>query len=500
MTDQSEANQAGEGTADDQTTSASADTTAEATEDREKTPEELAEEKAKKLKEAITVQVQDIGPLRQKLTITVPHEVFEERLDDQFQELQRERDIRGFRRGRAPRRLVEKAYGSEVKGLVKDQVISEAYFAAVDQKSLKVLGEPDLDLEKLTLPAEGPLEFTCEVEVKPEFELPELKEIPVQRPVISVSDEDIDKQIERFRMRFGTFNPVEDGIVQADDLVVADAKLRIGDKVIKEETNVQFAARPSRIEGIVVDKLGEALVGAKTGDERTVDAIVPDDHETEEYRGKTAQFDITIHDVKRLVLPPLDDAFAKMVGFENVAELRTMVRAQSESRYDQEIRRGMRGQISQYLIDNTKFEIPPALGSRQTERVVARQLVELQRQGVPDAEIQKRADELRTTAREQAAVELKLFFVLEKLAEQFDIDVSEDELNGQVAQIARAQGRRFDRVRDELMDRGTLQALYVSIRDDKVLDRLLDDAKTTEVTPEQADKEAKAKGDLADAT
>jgi trigger factor len=475
-------------------------------EGQEKTPEELAKEKAEKLKEAISIQTEEKGTLRQRLTISVPRSVFEERLDEQFEELQRERDIRGFRRGRAPRRLVEKTFGSEVNDAVKDQVVGEAYLAAVDKQGLKVLGDPDLDFEKIKLPAEGDLQFSCEVEIKPEFQMPELKAIPIRRPVIQITDGDVDQQIERLRMRSGHYDPVEGGTVQPDDVVVADVKLTIGDAVVTEESNVQFAARPSRIEGIVVDKLGEALVGAKAGDERDVEAVVPDDHEKEEHRGKKAQIHIKVHDIKRLVLPPLDDSLAQTMGFENLAELRTMIRAESESRLDQEIRRGMRAQIRQYLLANTQLEIPPALGSRQTERVVARQLVELQRQGVPDVEIEKHLDELRTTAHEQAVQEVKAFFILEKVAEDFEIDVTEDELNGQVAQIARSMNRRFDRVRDELMNRGALQALYISIREDKCLDRLLEEAQVTEVTPEQENKAGKAEdakkgaADLADET
>jgi len=459
------------------------------TNDDEKTPEELAREKTDKLKESIAVQIETIGTLRQRLTVTVPRQIVEERLDEQFQELQRERDVRGFRRGRAPRRLVEKAFGSEVNDLVKDQVVGEAYLAAVEKEAIDVLGDPDLDFEKIKLPPEGDLQFSCEVEVKPEFELPELTGIPIRRPVIKITDEDVDRQMGRLRMRLGHYDPVEGGAVQADDLVVADVKLTVDGTVI-EESNVQFAARPSRIEGIVVEKLGEVLVGARSGDERTLEVTVPDDHEKPEYRGKTATFHIKVHDIKRLVLPAMDDAFARMAGFDDLAEMRTMLRAEVESRLDQEIRRGMREQVRRYLLDHTQLEIPPALGSRQTERVVARQMIELQRQGVPEVEIEKHLDELRTTARAQAALEVKAFFVLEKVADRFGITVSEDELNGQVAQIARAMNRRFDRVRDELMNRGTLQALYIGIREDKCLDRLLEDARITDVTPEQADRDA----------
>jgi len=462
----------------------------EETDEVEKTEEQLSEEKAEKLKEAIGVAVEDIGALRQRLTVTIPREIIEERLAEQFSELQRERDVRGFRRGRAPRRLVEKAYGSEVRELLKEQLVGQAFLAATEKQEIDVLGDPDLDFDKIELPTDADLEFSCEVEVKPEFELPEVKGIPVRKPTVTVTDEDVDRQIEQLRMRFGNYDPVEDEQVQLDDMVVADIRMSVDEKVVHEETNAQFAARPSRVEGIVVEKLGETLVGAKVDDERSLEVDVPDDHQDEELRGKRAQLEFKIRDVKRLVMPPLDDEFAQTVGLDGVSELKTMVRAESESRIDQEIQRAMRLQVRTYLADKTELEIPAGLSSRQTERVVQQRMVELQRRGVPESEVEKHLDELQTTARQQAANEIKMFFILEKLGEKLELEVSEDEINGQIAQIAQSSRRRFDRVRDELIRRGGLQALYISIRDEKCIDQLLEDAEVSEITPEQADAES----------
>ncbi len=456
--------------------------------DEDLTDEEQAQADADKLKEAIHVTVDDVGTLRKKLTVRVPQDIVAERLDEQFAELQRERDVRGFRRGRAPRRLVEKAYGSEVRQLLKEQIVSQAYLAAVDKEELQVLGDPDIDFDAIELPEDTDLEFSCELEVKPEFELPKLEGIPVEKPTVTVTDEDVDLQLERLRMRFGRYEPVADGEIQPDDMVTADVKVTVDDETITEETGVQFAARPSRVEGIVVENLGDDLAGAKVGDERTVQAEVPDDFEKEEVRGKTADITFAIRDIKRMNLPELSDTFAQMMGLESVDELKTMIRAESESRIDQEIQRGMREQIRQYLADNTDFDVPAGLSSRQTQRVVQQRLVDMQRQGIPEAEVEKRLDELQTTAQEEAAADIKMFFILEKLGEEFDINVTEDEINGQVAQIAQRTGRRFDRVRDELSRRGGLQALYISLREEKVIDRLLQDAEVTEVSQEEAEE------------
>ncbi len=294
----------------------------------------------------------------------------------------------------------------------------------------------------------------------------------------------------------GTYEPVEQGGIEQDDLVIADVKMTVGAEVIKQEENVRLAARPQRVDNIAVEKLGEVLAGAGVGDTRTVEAEVPQEYERPELAGKTATFELTVHDIKRLVLPTLDQELLSALGFDSEEELRDGVRRDMEARLDETIRRGMRAQVFQYLLGEIKLDLPAGLSQRQTERVVARRMLELRREGVPEAEIEKRLDELRTSASDQAAADLKLFFIMEKIAEVLKVEASEEEVNGQIGLIARQYNRRFDRVRDELAQSGMLNQLYLQIRDDKIVDHLLEKA---EVTDKEVPQEAPAKAKKAPA-
>jgi trigger factor len=147
------------------------------------------------------------------------------------------------------------------------------------------------------------------------------------------------------------------------------------------------------------------------------------------------------------------------------------------------LKSGMESQISKYLLAKCDLELPEGLSQRQTERVVSRRMVELYRGGVPDTEIQKHLDELRSAAAEEAKDDLKLFFIMEKIAEELEVAVSEEEINSAIAQMAQRRNRRFDRVRDEIIRSDNLQALYLHIRDEKILERLLEDARITETEP-----------------
>ncbi len=468
--------------------------------------DEELDDKAK-LKEAIDVSMEDAGTLRKKLTITVPRDAIDERLRDQFAELRRDAQVPGFRKGKAPLVLVEKRFGGEVGDQLVAQLVSSSYLAAVEKVDIKPLGDPLVWIESeggdtnlvsidkavldMKLPAEGALEFSCEVELKPEFTLPELDDIPVENPKVSISDDDVQGEIDRLRSMRGRYVPV-DGKIEKDDLVVADVVMKVGGEVVKEEENVQLAARPQVYSNISIENLGEVLEGKKADDSVTVKVTIGDDYSNLAHRGQEAEFAITVRDVKRIEIPPLDDELIEMAGFDNEAEMREQFKEALEARLDSVIKRGMRGQIGKYLTEKTEMELPTGMSQRQIDRVVARRKVELLQAGMPEAEVDKHTDELRAKATEETVTELKLFFIMEKIAEDMEIDVADEELNGAIASIAGQQGMRFDRVRDQLSKGEGLVSLYLQLRDDKILDVLLTKAKITEVEGPKTKKPAKA--------
>lgn len=467
------------------------------------------EEQAKaRLKEAIVVERENIGTLRARLTVTIPREVLDERLGDQYTELQRDALIPGFRKGHAPRRLVEKRFSTDVGDQLKGQLVGDGFLAAVERENLKPLGDPllrvsapvknrgetastgvdvdqllplDKGLEHVALPREGPFQFSCEVELKPEFELPELSGIPLKRPNVTVEEKDVDLRIQRINEFRATYRPVEEGAVEEDDLLYCEMTCDVGGESFLSEESVEIPARDARIENIPVIGLGKAVTGRVLGDRIEIEAPIPEDHERVDFRGKQAKFALVIREIKRREVPPLDEEFLRRYGYDSEDELRESVRRRLEAQLGESIRAGLRAQVAEYLLQQTSLELPAALSQRQADRVVARHMIELYRQNVSESEIQKVVDDLRMKAPELAARELKQFFILEKIAEDRNIEVDEERLNGAIAEIAADTGKRFDRVRDELSRDNGLAALYYRLRDEKVLDELIASANVSEL-------------------
>lgn len=448
------------------------------------------------LKREVKADIRDVGTLRKHVAITVPEKVISGYYDHNYSELRSDAQVPGFRKGRAPKQLIRKRFSSDVRNNLKTSLIGQSFFAAMQNQKLEVLGDPLIEvktdvavklmsfeeaLEHVDLPESGDFSYQCEVEVKPEFTLPELTGIAVKRPQLTISDADVSGFIDRQRKIRGQYAPLQGAPASdVDDLIVANVTLKVEDQVIKSEDNVQLGLRPTRLDGVRLMDLAEQLKNVKPGDRASVSAEIPDDYERPDLRGKPCTFEFLVTELKRLTPVSVDDLIAAY-GAESEDQLRQFIREDMEAERDRLVERAQKEQILDYLHKSTQLALPEMLSAKQTDRAVMRRVIELQQKGVPDSEIEKNIDELRTSASEDTARDLKLEFILEKVAQQMGLQVSHEELNSEIARIARMYDKRFDRVRDELQSRGLLMQLVEQIRQDKCLTKLLADATIEDV-------------------
>ena len=174
-----------------------------------------------------TVMVEDAGPCRKKLIVEVPEETVKNAVDERYESLRKEAAVPGFRKGRAPRRLLEKRFAKEANEQIKLKLLADASDSAVKDNDLDVLRELDIDYEKLELPESGPLKFEFEVEVRPDIALPPLEGIPVQKQKLEVTDEQVDREIEQLRKWSGLWTPRASGGAELEDQVIADVLLKV---------------------------------------------------------------------------------------------------------------------------------------------------------------------------------------------------------------------------------------------------------------------------------
>ncbi len=456
------------------------------------------------------VTVEDAGPCKKKIIIEVPEETIKEAIDNQYKELGHEAVLPGFRKGRAPRRLLEKRFGKETAEQVKLKLIADSSQAALKDKNIDVLGDPEIDFEHVELPASGSMKYEFTAEVRPEFELPPLEKIPVTKPKFEVTDEQIDKEIEQLRRWSGVWTPKEGGKVEVEDQLITDVLIR------PELTDEEKAAQAKAAEGessaieseskldnyevyvrhngfvaaVPVENLDELLIGAAVGDKKTTTVEVSKTYFNESYRGRKVTLDITIKDIKSLKPAEMDDAFLQRYGVKTVEELREAVRDNLKARLESRAQNEMSEQIYQYLLNKTTFDLPLDIVGRQASGLLQRQYVNLLSRGLSRQEIDQQMDQLRAGSEEQAKEQLKTFFIMDKVAEKLDVDVSEEEINGQIAQVAIQRGQRPERLKEQMERDGSLSQFRLEVRQNKCINKILESADITEKEPEKPKKEA----------
>ncbi|HEX8521238.1 MAG TPA: trigger factor [Tepidisphaeraceae bacterium] len=439
------------------------------------------------------IKVEDAGPATKRVSIEIPQERIQSKLEEQFKELRQQAAIPGFRPGHAPQKLIEKRFSADVKEQVRRSLISESYEQAVEKNNLQVIGEPTFaNPEGMQLPEAGALTYSFEVEVQPDINLPELKGIKIKRPSIAVSDEHIDQAMQNLREQQGTLVPVEDRGVEAGDQLVADIHVKVEGNVVGQQQDATIVARPGQIGGIEIEDLDKQLAGMKPGETRTIKTHVPDDNPTEVIKGKDVEIEVALKDLKKLELAEIDQEFLESLGFENEKELREALREQMEERIKFDVQQAMREQVYKHLLDSVNIELPTRLSDRQAQRTVQRRMVDMLMRGMPQEQIQANLARFQAGAAEEAQRELKLFFILQKIAADQNVDVEESELNGRIAMIAAQQGRRPEKLKQDMAKDGTLQNMFVQMREQKAVDKILEDATFEEIDVAEA-KKAKGK-------
>ncbi len=440
-----------------------------------------------------TVTIEEAGPCKKKLIVEVPEESIKNAIDEQYETLRKEAAVPGFRKGRAPRRLLEKRFGKETTEQIKLKLLSGASDSAIKDNEINVLREPDIDFEDIELPQDGPLKFDFEVEVRPEFDLPQLEGIEVNKTKLEVTDEQIDREIERLQRWSGAWVPRDDGQVHSDDQIIADVILKAEDAEEEEKLdNIEIFVRPNGFVGAIpVEKLDELLAGAKTGDSRQTSVEVAKTYFKEQYRGKKVDIKIDIKDIKWLKPVPLDENFFNRLGIGNENELRDTLTDTLRGRLEQQSRTQMSEQIYKYMLDNTDFDLPTDIVADQANTLLQRQYANLIRQGLPEEYLKEQMERLQAASEQQAGQQLKTFFIMDKVAEKLNIEVTEEELNGHIAQLAIQRGQRPERLREDMMRDGSLSQFRLQVREDKCVAKLLESAKITEVKPEKETKKKK---------
>jgi trigger factor len=431
----------------------------------------------------LDVVITDAGPCKKHLKVTIPAADIHRQYEDSLGKLQHDAQVPGFRPGRAPRQLIVKRFRKQVAEQVRSTILRSALDQIDQDYKLDPIVQPRLDIDAIELPESGPMSFEMDVEVRPQFDVPNFKGLKVQRPVVEITEKAVDAQMTRHIERYGQIVPKLEGAAEVGDYLTADLVfLRPDGRPINEVKEIQFRLQSElRFQNGTIPDIASKLVGTKPGDSRQVEGKLGSAVEDPSLRGATIGVQIRVNDLKQMRLPELNDEFINSIGFDSLDELRQAVRDAIDRRLKTEQRQAIRSQIMDVLLREAPFDLPTDLVLREEKSTINRLVAELKQEGMSDSQIRASEAQIRANAHESTLRSLKEFLILVKIADAEGIKVGEEDVELEIEAIAARTDESVRRVRARLEKEGGADSLVTQILERRVLDRILEDVTIEDV-------------------
>jgi trigger factor len=431
----------------------------------------------------VNITVENLAPCKKLVRVEVDAKSVDEIFDAITKDFQKQAALPGFRPGKAPRAMVLKKYDAEINEEAKRKLIGDNYRKALEEKKIHAISQPDI--EEIQFGRGQDLQFAATIETAPEFALPDYAKLPATRETKFVTDADVDRALDLLRGQQAKFDTVARE-AKADDVVVVNytgtvdgqpvTALAPTAKGLTEQKNFWVELKP----GSFIPGFGEQLIGAKAGDKRTVNVDFPADFVTKELVGKKGVYEVEVVEVKEKVLPPVDEDFAKSFGAENLEKLKAGVRTDLENELKHSQAKSVRSQIVKGLLGRVNFDLPESAVANETRNVVYDLVRENTKRGVGRDLIESQKDQIYSIAADNAKERVKLAFLVQRIAEQEKISVTQEEALHRAQQMAAMYQIPLEKFVQDLQKRNGVNEIFEQLLHEKVFALLEQTAIITE--------------------
>jgi trigger factor len=441
----------------------------------------------------MSVQVENLEKNMVKLTIEVSADKVDEALKAAYMKQKNRISVPGFRKGKVPMAMVEKMYGPEIfYEEAANIMMQEAYPSAVDESGADIVSQPTVDVTQLE--KGKPFIFTAEVAVRPEVTLGKYKGVTVTKVDTSVSEEEVMEALDKERNNNARTITVEDRPIQNGDTAVIDFEGFVDGEPFEggkaENHSLEIGSHS------FIDTFEEQLVGKNTGDEVDVNVTFPEEYHAAELAGKPALFKVKIHEIKTKELPELDDEFAQDVSeFDTLAEYKESVKKNLEKTKEDNAKRTKEDEAITKIIEKSTMEIPDAMIDTQVSNMIQEFAQRMAGQGLNLERYMQFSgmtiDKLREQVRPEAITRIQSSLVLEQIAKDENIEISEDEINAEFEKMSSMYGMEVDKIK-ELMGDAELESMKRDLAVQKAVDLVMDNIKERAKAKTKKEKEEEA--------
>ena len=439
------------------------------------------------------VQVENLEKNMVKLTIEVPAEELEKAIDAAYKKQKNQISIPGFRKGKVPRAMVEKMYGVEVfYEDAANTLMQQNYPSAVEESGVDIVSRPSIDVVQIE--KGKPFIYTAEVAVRPEVTLGKYMGVTVTKIDTSVSDDEVAEALEQQRNNNARTISVTDRPVAVGDTAVIDFEGFVDGVAFeggKGETH------PLEIGShTFIDNFEDQLVGKNAGDEVEVNVTFPEQYQAADLAGKPATFKVKINEIKAKELPELDDEFAQDVSeFDTLAEYKESLKKNLEEKKENEAKRTKEDEAVQKIIDKSKMDIPEAMIDTQCETMIEEFAQRIAQSGLSmDQYLQfsgLTVDGLKEQVRPEALSRIQASLVLEQIAKDENIEVSDEDVNAEIEKMAASYGMEADKLKEYMGD-AEKDSMKKDLAINKAVELVMSNVKERAKAKSKKEKEAEA--------
>jgi trigger factor len=424
----------------------------------------------------VNVTVENLGPCKKLLRVEVEPEKVEAMFLEISAGFQREARLPGFRPGKAPKDMVAKRFEKEIQDEVKQKLMNEGFRKAIKDNEFSVVGRPDV--EEIQFTRGQPMQFAITTEIAPQFELPEYKGLTALRDNSRVTPEDIERALRLLADQRTEYKTVPRELKTGDVAVIHYSGTCEG-KPITETAPTARGLTEKKNFWVNVDAtsfipgFGEQLAGMKAGDKRTVTVDFPADFVVPQLAGKKGVYEVELAEAKEKVAPPIDEAFAKALGAENLDKLREGVRADLQNELNSKQSRTIRNQIVQTLLDKIQIALPESLVEHETRNLVYNIVHDNTQRGTPKEVIDSQTEQIYATANAAAQQRVKAALVFQRVAEKEGVRVEQIDLLRRLQELATQYKVAPDKLYKDMQKSGRIEEVAQQILGEKVVDLLV---------------------------
>ena len=417
----------------------------------------------------------DVSETRKTLTIEIPSDIVDAEINKVAKDYSKQAKIPGFRPGKVPATIVKQRFKDQILHDVMHGLIPRAVEEALQERGIEPVDTPNI--KNVVLEEGQPLKFTAAVETVPAFDPGDLGTLSATRPSAAVADEGVDQMLQRLRERSAKFEPVEGRAIAEGDTAILDIDRKDADSEADRHENVSIEiGGPSNPPGFDAN-----LTGLSAGEEKTFTIHFPADYAVKEMADTDVTYSVKVKDVRRKVLPELDDEFAKDLGaFDSLTALREKVRADLEEDAHESASRQVRSTILKQLAERVTFDLPASLVEREIDRRLEEFARQLMQQNVDPRQAGIDWAQFREAQRDPARAAVASALALDEIARRENITVAAEDVDKEIERFAARAGRTPAALRAQLEKEGGVARLYAGLRREKAVDLALTRATITD--------------------